>query len=228
MKRLALYLEMIVILCLLSMPAMAGPTYSFVRVHEFNNAGDAAIGEEQMSVEVTKPFSGSEQTLFTFRNIGTEQCFISDVYFFDGVLLEIAELIDADQATGGLVGDPLVDFSEGAANANGFENSVIKKLVTGFTYDNFGDADFDGSQTGVHPGESLGVLFTLIPDSTYGDVLAGLSSQEIIIGIHVQGFAPEGGSEFFINNGVIPAPGAIVLGGIGVGFVGWLRRKRAL
>ncbi|MCK4913604.1 MAG: hypothetical protein KAS69_03275 [Planctomycetes bacterium] len=227
MKRLALYLEMIAILCLLSMPAMAGSTYSFVRVHEFNNAGDAAIGEAQMSVEVTKPFSGSEQTLFTFRNIGTESCFISDVYFFDGVLLEIASLIDADQATGGLVGDPLVDFSEGADNASGFESSVIKKLVTGFTYDNVGDADFDGSQTGVHPGESLGVLFTLIPDSTYDEVLAGLGSQEVIIGIHVQGYA-SGGSEKFINNGVIPAPGAIVLGSIGVGFVGWLRRKRAL
>ena len=204
-----------------SVPAMAGPTYSFDNITN-NNVGDAVIGEAQLFVEVTAVGS---QVLFTFTNTGPSASSICDVYFDDGVLLSIAGLIDADDPFPGS-GDSGVDFTQLASppDLSGGNNASPPFVTTiGFS----ADSDSPVQPLGVNPGESLGILFTLQGGKVYSEVLDDLEDGTLRIGIHVQGF-DSGGSESFVNNGVTPAPSAILLGGIGVALVGWLRRRRNL
>ena len=73
----------------------------------------------------------------------------------------------------------------------------------------------------------MGALFNLRVGQTFDDVISGLNDGTILIGIHVGGFGNGDYSDSFVNNPEpIPAPGAILLGGIGVALVAWLRRRR--
>jgi len=241
MKKLKLIL-LVALLALggASMPAEAGLTYGFTHIVEDGDGpselANGAIGESQMFVTVKdEGFDGTHnQVLFKFENLkvdGWQDCFIAGVYFYDGALLGISSLIDSDDPTGGPYGDSGVDFTEDASEAvNPKDLPGAKKLVAGYEFVDSADND-PGAANGVHPGEWLGVVFNLrLPpeEYTYADVIAGLEDRTILIGIKVQGYA-DGGSETFVNNPVpIPAPGAILLGGIGVVLVGWLRRRRAL
>ncbi len=187
-----------------------------------NNVFDAAIGEAQLSVEVTD--AGSGQVLFTFYNSGPEASSITDVYFDDGSLLGIAGLIDADEGIGG---DPGVNFSQIANPGNlPAANLASPPFVTtaGFS----ADSDPAVQPWGVNPGETLGILFTLQGTQTLDNVLDELSSGALRIGLHVQGFA-SGGSESFVNTDftitVVPLPGAVLLGMLGLGVAGIKLRK---
>jgi len=219
-----------------SIPAQAAVTYSFECITTNDPSGYSAhVGEASLFVDVSKPFEASEQTLFTFRNeLGFDSpydsYFIKGVYFYDGALLGIESLIDSDDPDEGPYGDSGVDFTEGASEPVSPEDLLpgARKLVAGFEV--VGDADNDpGAANGVQPGEWLGVLFNLRVGQTFDDVISGLNDGTILIGIHVGGFGNGDYSDSFVNNPEpIPAPGAILLGGIGVALVAWLRRRRIL
>jgi hypothetical protein len=199
-------LAFLVLSCLASSPAR-GLAFGFDCITN-NLAGDCAIGEAQLTVDVTDP--GNDQILFTFHNAGPDPASITDVYFDDGSLLAIASILGSP---------PGVAFSEGASPPNlPGGNGVSPPFVTGFSV----DSDPPTVASGVDPGESLGILFDLQAGRTFADVLAELEDGTLRIGIHVQGFA-SGGSESF----VVPEPSVLGLGGLGLLGLWHLSRRGA-
>jgi len=214
MKKLMLITGLLV-LASASTTAQANVTYGFYCITN-ENALDAATGEAQLFVDVDDL---GTQVLFTFGNEGPEPISITDVYFDDGSLLGIASIDNSD---------PGVLFSQYATPHNLPGGNTISppfETNAGFS----ADSDPPTYHNGVNPGESLGIVFDLKPGWNYSDVLYALSiptdaDNGLRIGIHVQGFTC-GGSESFV---AIPAPGAVLLGSIGIGIVGWLRRRQTL
>ncbi|MHC4242777.1 MAG: hypothetical protein ACYS3N_03255 [Planctomycetota bacterium] len=127
---------------------------------------------------------------------------------------------DKDAANFGLLppssADPYIGFFDieiplgGDINGNG-ENDKIKFTLGLLTIgDSFTDAMFEG----VVVDESTDPPFTI---GTLGP-----------LGGPTNSFTGPTTATSELQNPVVPVPGALVLGGIGAGFVGWLRRRRAL
>jgi hypothetical protein len=168
-----------------------------------NLAANCAIGEAQLTVEVTNPAAGAIR--FQFHNAGPAASSITDVYFDDaedGALFQLTLILD--QA-------PFVDFERGATPGNLPGASQAEpdfETTDGFS----ADSESPVQPRGVNPGETLGILFSLRPGASFADVLDHLADGSLRVGIHVQGFAG-GGSESFVNVPV-PEPGALGLVGL--------------
>jgi hypothetical protein len=215
---------------------MASPVRADLYSYGFNcitssTSADAGIGETQFSVEVSQG-AAENQVLFRFVNTGLDASSITDIYFYDGVLLGYLP-------PAGLAGSDGVFFSEGACPKDlpGLSKEGLARVFSA-------DSDSPVQPSGVNPDEWLSISFTLglNPDGTqktWEDVVAGLTlglddplvEGAIRIGIHGQGFA-DNGSESFINGpgtlvpySVVPTPAAVLLGTLGLGAAGVKLRR---
>ncbi len=189
----------------------AGPTYFFSNISN-NNPINAATGEAQLSVELLDLGGGAVK--FLFNNAGPNPSSIADIYFDTGLSGALSGPISFVDSLG------TVSFSAGAAPGN-----LPGGIPYGFSSDLSADSDAPVQPNGVNPGEQIGLALT----GNFADVTNHLNAGDLRIGLHVQGFA-NGGSESFINKTsaptAVPAPGSVLLAGIGISFVGFLRKRK--
>ena len=218
----SLLLTIIATLSIFCLSADAGVLYSFKHIAECGDGpielANGAIGEAQLFVELSN--LSATQVLFNFTNIGPSASSIADIYFDDGELLDIASI---DNSCRGVL------FSQFATphNLPGGQNLLPPFVTTeGFS----ADSDPPVQYNGVNPNEWVGIAFNLKSGKTYDDVVSNLASGQLRIGIHVQGFASyrcgDGGSEAFVNNGVVPEPATITILSAGLGVITLLRRRK--
>lgn len=180
-----------------------------------NNSGISATLAPQFALQVSDP--GSGQIMFRLTNNVGIVSSITKVYFENpnSVLDESGVLIMNSSG---------VEFTSPTKPEDLPSGNTI-----GFQLDPFGAGTQGKPKTGIDvAGEYVDILFGL--NTTYANVEAKLLAASMRIGIHVQSINDDTSDSFVTMTPApsVPAPAAIILGSMGMGLVGWLRRRNAI
>lgn len=183
--------------------------FPFARITS-NSAEDVA---GQLLMEVTE--FESTKVKFRFTNDATDaiRSSITRVYFDDGDLLGIEDIVTSDG----------VSYSKGASPGNLPGGNVLDPPFVASVGFFSGDADPPVYPNGVNESDEwLEIIFELVGGGTFQTVLSQLGDGTLRVGIHVQGIGVDEDSDSFL---AIPAPGSVLLASIGLGAIGAIRRR---
>ena len=183
--------------------AQAALTYSFNCI-TFNSGGNCGIGSTQLDLTVSD--GGGGKVNFLFTNTGPQASSITDLYFdWKTPALALTE--------GALTQSTGVSFGWGATPSNLPAGNTIA-----FSSDLGLDSNVPTQPSGINPGEWLNIAFA----GSFDQLVAGLHSSELVVGMHVQGFS-NGGSESFVS---VPEPSVSAMLLVGLPLLGFAIRRR--
>jgi MYXO-CTERM domain-containing protein len=216
--------------------ASADVTWGFAPIMNYSNQINASGAQYSMTVSSggSGIYPGNGQTRnkvnFTFSNIGSITSSITDVYFQDGTLLELAGstfggvgvAFQSPANPGDLPGGNNVGFQTTAEWSADSDSPVTQNGV-------------NNSTTGIDA-DYVTITFWLQDGRDYNDTINALNlpfdqwtpqNHGLRVGLHLQGFPDDGsgiGSGAFITS--VPLPTTSMLAMAGLGGVAVRRRRR--